>query len=117
MKITKQRLKQIIREELNEAANPEWDSADKILRDLVYLAQDLEDSTSAEPAALASAIVDKLREAVDAMEARLIERFAEDEIEDEISDEEALVLKGPRFDPLGDSLSARRQRASVRRGK
>ena len=136
MKITKQRLKQIIREELSEATpasiradvgrpageprpslNPEWDKADKIMSDLVRLAQALEDSSAAEPAQLASAIVDKLREAVDAMEARLIERFAEDEIEDEISDEEALVLKGPRFDPLGDSLSARRQRASVRRGK
>ena len=32
MKITKQRLKEIIKEELNEAANPEWDSADKIFR-------------------------------------------------------------------------------------
>ncbi len=115
MKITKQRLREIIKEELNEASNPEWDSADKILRSLVYLAQDLEDSTNAEPAALASAIVDKLREAVDAMERRLNEKFAE--VEDEISDEEALVLKGPRFDPLGDSLPARRQRASVRRGK
>ena len=117
MKITKQRLREIIKEELNEASNPEWESTDKILRGLVYLAQDLEDSTSAEPAELASAIVSKLREAVDAMERRLNEKFAEDEIEDEISDEEALVLKGPRFDPLGDSLSARRQRASVRRGK
>ena len=92
MKITKQRLKEIIKEELNEAANPEWESADKILRDLVYLAQDLEDSTSAEPAALASAIVGKLREAVDAMERRLNEKFAE--VEDEVSDEEALELKG-----------------------
>ena len=68
MKITKQRLKEIIKEELNEASNPEWDSADKILRGLVYLAQDLEDSSSAEPAELAFAIVSKLREAVDAME-------------------------------------------------
>ena len=41
MKITKQRLKEIIKEELNEASNPEWESADKILRGLVYLAQDL----------------------------------------------------------------------------
>ena len=92
MKITKQRLKEIIKEELNEAANPEWDSADKIFRALVCLAQDLEDSTNAEPAALASAIVDKLREAVDAMERRLNEKFAE--AEDEVSDEEALQLKG-----------------------
>ena len=92
MKITKQRLKQIIKEELNEASNPEWESADKILRGLVYLAQDLEDSTNAEPAALASAIVNRLREAVDAMERRLNEKFAE--VEDEVSDEEALELKG-----------------------
>ena len=95
MKITKQRLKEIIREELSEATpasiradvarpagvprpseNPEWDSADEILVGLVRLAQDLEDSTSAEPAALASAIVSKLREAVDAMERRLNEKFA-----------------------------------------
>ena len=92
MKITKQRLKQIIKEELNEAANPEWDSADKIFKALVYLAQDLEDSTNAEPAVLASAIVRQLREAVDAMERRLNEKFAE--AEDEVSDEEALQLKG-----------------------
>ena len=76
MKITKQRLKQIIKEELNEAANPEWDSADKIFKALVYLAQDLEESTNAEPAALASAIVRQLREAVDAMERRLNKKFA-----------------------------------------
>jgi len=112
MKITKQRLKEIIKEELNEASNPEWESADKILRGLVYLAQDLEDSSNADPAGLAFAIVGKLREAVDAMERRLNEKFAE--VEDEVSDEEALVLKGPQFDPLGDSLPARRQRASVR---
>mgnify|MGYP003660490270 CR=1 FL=1 len=92
MKITKQRLREIIKEELNEASNPEWESADKILRDLVYLAQDLEDSTNAEPAALASAIVGKLREAVDAMERRLNDKFAA--AEDEVSDEEALHLGG-----------------------
>ena len=92
MKITKQRLKEIIKEELNEASNPEWESADKILRGLVYLAQDLEDSSNADPAGLASAIVSKLREAVDAMERRLNEKFAE--VEDEVSDEEALHLKG-----------------------
>ena len=115
MKITKQRLKEIIKEELNEASNPEWDKADQVLSALVYLADDLENSSHPDAARLASAIVSKLREAVDAMERRLNEKFAE--VEDEISDEEALVLKGPRFDPLGDSLPARRQRASVRRGK
>jgi hypothetical protein len=94
MKITKQRLKEIIKEELNEAANPEWDKADEILTDLVYLAEFLENSSNADPAGLASAIVSKLREAVDAMEARLGERFADEEVEDEISDEEALQLKG-----------------------
>ena len=92
MKITKQRLKEIIKEELNEASNPEWESTDKILRGLVYLAQDLEDSSNADPAGLAFAIVGKLREAVDAMERRLNEKFAE--VEDEVSDEEALELKG-----------------------
>ena len=114
MKITKQRLKEIIKEELNEASNPEWDKADQILSDLVYLAEFRESSSNADPAALASAIVAKLREAVDAMEDRLGERLAA--AEDEASDEEALVLKGPKFDPLGDSLPARRQRASARRG-
>ena len=132
MKITKQRLKEIIREELSEASeasiradlarpagedrpssNPEWDKADKILSDLVYLADDLENSSNAEPAELASIIVGKLREAIDAMERRLNEKFAA-AAEDEVSDEDALVLKGPKFDPLGDSLPARRQRASVR---
>ena len=92
MQITKQRLKAIIKEELNEVSNPEWQSTDKILRALVYLAQDLEDSSSAQPAELASAIVRKLREAVDALERRLNEKFAE--VEDEVSDEEALELKG-----------------------
>jgi hypothetical protein len=92
VKITKQRLKEIIKEELNETSNPEWESADKILRNLVYLAQDLEDSTNAEPAELAFAIVGKLREAVDAMERRLNEKFAE--VEDEVPDEDALELKG-----------------------
>ena len=76
MKITKQRLKEIIKEELNEVSNPEWESTDKILRALVYLAQDLEDSTNADPAQLALGIVSKLREAVDAMEARLNEKFS-----------------------------------------
>ena len=92
MKITKQRLKEIIKEELNEASNPEWDKADKILSALVHLADDLENSPHADPAQLASAIVSKLREAVDALERRLNEKFAE--AEDEISDEEALQLKG-----------------------
>jgi uncharacterized coiled-coil protein SlyX len=82
MKITKQQLTNIIKEELNEVSNPEWETVDKILRDLVYLAQDLEDSSNAEPAQLASAIVSKLREAVDAMEARLGERFAGSALEE-----------------------------------
>ena len=97
MKITKQRLKQIIKEELNEASNPEWDSADKIFRALVYLAQDLEDSTNAEPAALASAIVRQLREAVDAMERRLNEKFAvmkEDWDDDADSEKDQAAIDG-----------------------
>jgi hypothetical protein len=119
MKITKQRLKEIIKEELGEAReeslNPEWDEADKILSALVTLADNLVLSTKAPSRSPALAIVSKLREAVDAMERRLNEKFAA-AAEDEVSDEEALVLKGPQFDPLGDSLPARRQRASVRRG-
>tara|TARA_R110000824_G_scaffold73866_8_gene188037 strand:+ start:1231 stop:1578 length:348 start_codon:yes stop_codon:yes gene_type:complete len=115
MKLTKQRLKEIIKEELGESLNPEWAQADKILSALVLLAETLETSADAEPVKLANAVVQKLRSAVDAMETRLNEKFAA--AEDEVSDEEALVLKGPQFDPLGDSLPARRQRASVRRGK
>tara|TARA_Y100000296_G_scaffold84967_1_gene119705 strand:- start:1179 stop:1607 length:429 start_codon:yes stop_codon:yes gene_type:complete len=120
MKITKQRLKEIIREEMSPAAdraaerraalvspsagglgwrnedsiNPEWDQADKILSDLVYLADALERSGDAEPAKLANAVVQKLRSAVDAMERRLNEKFADEEVEDEVSDEETLHLKG-----------------------
>ena len=106
MKITKQRLKEIIKEELNEVSNPpEWESADKILRALVYLAQDLEDSSDADPAGLASAIVGKLREAVDAMERRLNEKFTPEDPEDEDPDVEPLVL--PKVTP--DSLKRMRQ--------
>ena len=87
MKITKQRLKEIIREELGptrhgsyraqwKSLNPEHDKVDKILSALVYLADDLENSSNADPAQLALAIVSKLREAVDAMEKRLNEKFS-----------------------------------------
>jgi hypothetical protein len=117
MKITKRRLKEIIREETTTAhqrrgalvdpsagglgwrnedsINPEWDQADKILSDLVYLADALERSKDTEPATLANAVVQKLRSAVDAMEARLNEKFAEAEVEDEVSDEETLHLRAP----------------------
>jgi hypothetical protein len=95
MKLTKQRLKEIIKEELESSNPPEWETADKILRNLAYLAQDLEDSSNAEPAKLAFAIVGKLREAVDAMERRLNEKFAAAKVDDEESDEEALHLSGP----------------------
>ncbi len=89
MKLTKQKLEEIIKEELSnlmeggyaghygeESLNPEWDQADKILSDLVRLADALERSKDSEPDVLAFAVVRKLRSAVDAMEARLNEKFA-----------------------------------------
>jgi len=119
MKITKQRLKEIIREEMSPGAdraaerrsalvspsagglgwrnedsiNPEWDQADKILSDLVYLADALERSGDAEPAKLANAVVQKLRSAVDAMERRLNEKFAEPD--EEASEDPAMHLSAP----------------------
>ena len=78
MKITKQRLKEIIKEELAEGSlNPEWDKASKIKSALVYLADDLEKSQQEDAPQLARAIVEDLLNAVAAMEARLNEAFGE----------------------------------------
>jgi len=109
MKLTKQKLEEIIKEELSnlmeggyaghygeESLNPEWDQADKILSDLVRLADALERSKDSEPDVLAFAVVRKLRSAVDAMEARLNEKFAALEPEEE---GEALHLSSPTEDP------------------
>jgi hypothetical protein len=43
------------------------------------------------------------------------EQSAEEEPSEETEDDDALVLKGPKVDPLGDSLAARRLRAIARR--
>jgi len=89
MKITQQRLKEIIKEELggiSEASlNPEWDKVSKIKSDLVYLADDLE--RSGRGAELASTIVQELHGAVRAMEARLSEAFASASYEAPVEEE------------------------------
>ena len=101
MKLTKQRLKQIISEELRdptvgatrhgsyraqwESLNPEWDKVDKIKSALVYLADDLEDSDKDEAPQLAKAIVQSLHGAVRAMEARLNEKFVAVEPKDDLA--------------------------------
>ncbi len=84
--------------ETEESLNPEWDKADKILSDLVHLADALERSKDSEPDKLAFAVVRKLRSAVDAMEARLNEKFATLEPEPE-GEGEALHLSTPTEDP------------------
>ena len=131
VKLTKQKLKKVIKEELENlleedsrrspgygiadpekqkgvkpfkwhgketegSLNPEWDKADKILSDLVHLADALERSKDSEPDVLANAVVQKLRSAVDAMEARLNEKFAAAPPEEE---GEALHLSAPTEDP------------------
>ena len=86
MKITKQRLKQIILEELSEgryeSLNPEWDKASKIKSALVYLADDLE---KIEDVALVRRIVEDLHLAVAAMERRLNEKFGAREAKDDLA--------------------------------
>jgi hypothetical protein len=101
MRLTKQRLKEIISEELRdptvgatrhgsyraryESLNPEWDKTGKIKSALVYLADDLVNSESDDAAQLAKAIVQSLHEAVRAMEARLNEKFAAVEPKDDLA--------------------------------
>jgi len=109
MKITKQRLKEIIKEELSseipgqryivnielgEFSAPSLDAAIETARNWQKLGHDFKEGTSPEVLAALG--------------------LGEEDPPDD--DAEALVLKGPKFDPLGDSLPARRQRASVRRG-
>ncbi len=124
MKITKQRLRQIIKEELEEAERqisfPVVSQADmdaamateqdvrKDLERAVMIAYEIDRNITPENTEL-------MREIDDIMSRHGIEFEEEPEAEEE-EDVEALVLKGPKFDPLGDSLPARRQRASVRRG-
>jgi len=124
MKISKQRLKEIIKEELEEAERqisfPVVSQADmdaamateqdvrKDLERAVMIAYEIDRNITPENTEL-------MREIDDIMSRHGIEFEEEPEAEEE-EDVEALVLKGPKFDPLGDSLPARRQRASVRRG-
>ena len=89
MKLTKQRLKEIISEELTEARyeslNPEWDKASQIKSALVHLADDLVNSERDDVAQLAKAIVESLHFAVDAMERRLNEKFVAVEPKDDLA--------------------------------
>ena len=109
MKITKQRLKEIIKEELSseipgqryivnielgEFSAPSLDAAIETARNWQKLGHDFKEGTSPE-------VLDALG-------------LGEEEPLDD--DAAALVLKGPKFDPLGSSPEALRQRASVRRG-
>jgi|TARA_Y100000034_G_C6760395_1_gene338628 hypothetical protein len=89
MRLTKQRLKEIISEELAEARyeslNPEWDKVSEIKSALVYLADDLENSERDDVIPLANAIVKDLHGAVRAMERRLNEKFGAVEPKDDLA--------------------------------
>jgi len=97
MRITKQRLEEIIKEEL--AALTEDDKVSKKIAHLM----DKEGKPHKQAVAMALNMVKEEEDKED------------DTDEDEVSDEDALVLKGPKVDPLGDSLAARRLRAIARR--
>jgi len=103
MKITKSRLKEIIKEELAAV----FENDDKVSKKISYL-MDKEDKPQDQAVAIALSMKDR---------GELEEAEHEDEKEDdgEADDEDALVLKGPKVDPLGDSLPARRLRAIARR--
>ena len=60
--------------------NPEWDKVSKIKSDLVYLADDLE---KIEDMVLVRAIIKDLHRAVNAMDERLNEKFAEPDMPEE----------------------------------
>jgi len=106
MKLTKQRLKEIIKEEL-ESLNPEWDKASKIQSDIVRLADELLASENADWVMTLGdrGIVQALRNQVEWLEGRLAEKFTPEDPEDEDPDVEPLVL--PKVTP--DSLKRMRQ--------
>jgi len=120
MKITKQRLREIIKEELGEARegslNPEWDKTSKIQSDIVQLGRVLLKSKRADwqMALSKDGIAQTLRNQVKWLEKYLVtekpEKFADpaelEEPEEEVSDEEALVLPRLDYDPLGVSPKA-----------
>tara|TARA_B100001123_G_C15114115_1_gene948649 strand:- start:326 stop:712 length:387 start_codon:yes stop_codon:yes gene_type:complete len=123
MKITKQRLKEIIKEELSEMDLPtykgdpfgEYDleaenkkgRQEELANYLLKMYQDL--SETGDVMTIREIIQDNFNSALKDAE----DAFLGDD--DEVSDEDALVLKGPKYDPLGDSLAARRLRAIARR--
>ena len=162
MKISKQKLKKIIVEELTSLS----ESDDKVSKKISYLmdkegkpqkqavamALDMEErgkleesvpmdligqfigfiqknpevavaAISSNAAALGIAemlesLADKVREGLANRESDMMketEHEGEKEDDGEDDDEDALVLKGPKVDPLGDSLAARRLRAIARR--
>ena len=78
MKITKQRLREIIKEELAEGSlNPEHDKASKIRSAIVGLADDLINSPNPEISVIADVIVKDLYGQVAWLEKRLSESFGE----------------------------------------
>ena len=163
MKITKARLRQIIKEELGSLSENDdkvskkisylMDKEGKHQKQAVAMALDMEErgkleegfpgaelvsqfigfiqqnpevavaAISANAAALGIAemlesLADKVREGLANRESDMMKEVEdEDEKEDDgdDDDEDALVLRGPKVDPLGDSLAARRLRAIARR--
>jgi len=124
MKLTKSQLREIIKEELGESLNPEWDKASKIQSDIVQLGDVLLKSKRADwqMALSKDGIVQALRNQVKWLEEYLVteepEKFAPpkpEEPEEEISDEETLVLPGLDYDPLSDDPRAEKMRKIARR--
>jgi len=116
MKISKQRLQEIIKEELTIVRE------DNTATRMTTLATELggEEFARLINQAIASAAGDlSTRQAEGFMVKALeilqpAEELSDDDVEYADDEEEALVLRGPKFDPLGNSIEARRQRASVR---
>jgi len=145
MKIIKQRLKEIIKEELEAAigggqsgetfnfvfrtSSAQGSGPGAILAFLNNVTRDQLDNTDSRVRpneALVQKVLDALGKFRGDVQIRLADPVADIVPKPPVhidagptggggSDEEELVLKGPEFDPLGDSLQARRQRASVRR--
>jgi len=109
MKIAKAKLRQIIKEELNEVSMNyrEAEAYEALANAVGDLIRD-----ALEGSGLGGLSPDAIRDAIG--EALAEELGAEEPEEEEEEEEEALVLRGPKFDPLGDSPAALRQRAMVR---
>ena len=143
MKITKQRLRQIIKEELQEGYRTDRtmpvlsdedvypSKRERSTHDVVSqadmdaaMATEQDVRKDLERAVMIAYEIDRnitpentelMREIDDIMSRHGIGFEEEPEAEEE-EDVEAVVLKGPKFDPLGKSRKALQQRASVRRG-